>query len=174
MNNCPNCGNQLQPGMNNCPYCGTAVAGAQQAAPQQNVGMQQPGPMPNQNMGYSPAGACPPIANRNIVTAIILSLVTCGIYGLYWLICMTDESNSLSDANKTASGGMTILLILVTCGLYSIYWYYSMGKKLHEAGIKYGRDVTDNSVIYLVLGLVGLGIVSQVMIQNDLNKFANQ
>ena len=40
MNNCPNCGNQLQPGMNNCPYCGTAVAGAQQAASQPNAGMQ--------------------------------------------------------------------------------------------------------------------------------------
>ena len=23
MNNCPNCGGQIQPEMNNCPYCGT-------------------------------------------------------------------------------------------------------------------------------------------------------
>lgn len=29
------------------------------------------------------------IQRREIVTAIILSLVTCGIYGIYWFICLT-------------------------------------------------------------------------------------
>ncbi|MCR5297346.1 MAG: DUF4234 domain-containing protein, partial [Clostridiales bacterium] len=31
--------------------------------------------------------------NRNIVVCIILSIVTLGIYGIYWFIKMTDESN---------------------------------------------------------------------------------
>lgn len=169
MNNCPNCGNQLQPGMNNCPYCGTAVnTGNVGAAPNQNMGGMQ------QNMGYAPNTNVPPIANRNIVLAVILSLVTCGIYGLYWLICMTDESNNLVDVNKTASGGMTILFTIITCGFYSYYWYYKMGKKLHEAGLKYGRDTSDNSVLYIILAILGLGIVDYIMIQNDLNKFASQ
>lgn len=173
MNNCPNCGSQLQPGMNNCPNCGTTLNnGAYQQGPMPNQNMGMSGGMPN-NMGYQPAG-CPPIENRNILVAFLLSLVTCGIYGLYWLICMTDESNSLSESNKTASGGMTILFIILTCGFYSFYWYYKMGKKMYEAGIRYGRPVNDNSVLYLILAIIGFGIVDYIMIQNDLNKFASQ
>ena len=40
-------------------------------------------------------------------------------------------------------------------------------------GQKAGKDISDNSVIYLLLGLFGLGIVNYCLIQNDLNKFAN-
>ena len=180
--NCTNCGSPIPEGMASCPTCGTAVNNQQVpgGAPVVDNGMQQNAPVqpampPQQPMGApTPVGSMPPIKNRSFITAILLTFVTCGIYGLYWMVCMTDESNSLSDNNKTASGGMTILLILVTCGVYGIYWYFKMGKKLHEAGLKYGRQVSDNSIIYLVLGLLGLGVVSECMIQNDLNKFANQ
>lgn len=49
-----------------------------------------------------------------------------------------------------------------------------MGKKLAEAGQRYGVAISDNSILYLVLGIFGLGIVSYALIQNDLNKFAAQ
>lgn len=156
---CQNCGSNVPAGTPNCPNCGAVLTNNQQSA-----GMQQ--------TMYS--GTIPPIKNRSIAMSIILTIVTCGIYGLYWLICMTDESNSLSDQNKTASGGMTILWILLSCGIYSFYWYYKMGKKLHEAGLKYGKTISDNSVLYIILSVLGLGVVSEILIQADLNKFANQ
>ena len=28
---------------------------------------------------------------RSIATSIVLSIVTCGIYGIYWLIVLNDE-----------------------------------------------------------------------------------
>lgn len=111
------------------------------------------------------------VKERNIVVCILLTIITCGIYGIYWFIVMTDEASRINDSNM--SGGMALLLTLVTCGLYSFYWYYRMGKELYSAGEKRGVTISDNSVIYLLLGIFGLGIVNYCMIQNDINKFAN-
>lgn len=156
---CSKCGNQLSEGLNFCPSCGAQVN--QDQTQQQNHYQQQ---VYNTNM--------PLIKNRNIAMQVILSILTCGIYGLYWFITMTDESNVLSD-EKTASGGMAILLTLVTCGIYSFYWNYKMGQKLNLAGRKYNKSISDNSVLYLVLSLFGLTIVNYCLIQSDLNKFSN-
>ena len=47
-----------------------------------------------------------------------------------------------------------------------------MGKKLYDAGVKNNVAISDNSVLYLILSLFGLGIVNYCLIQNDLNKFS--
>ncbi len=113
----------------------------------------------------------PKFVKREIVIAVILTLITCGIYDIYWFITMTDDSNTLVDGNS-ASGGLAFLFTLLTCGIYGIYWSYMMGKKMYEAGKNHGKDIDDNSVIYLILSIFGLGIVNYCIIQNDLNKFA--
>lgn len=84
---------------------------------------------------------------------------------------MTDDANTVNNESGT-SGALAFVLSLVTCGIYSIYWYFKMGQRLHEAGQKRGIQIADNSLIYLLLGLFGFGIVSYALIQNDLNKFA--
>ena len=112
------------------------------------------------------------IQQRNIAVCIILSIVTCGIYGIYWFIVMTDDVNSLSD-EKTASGGTAFLYSILTCGIYMLYWNYKMGQRMAEVGKKYNKSINDNSVLYLVLSIFGLGIVNYCLIQSDLNKFAD-
>ena len=149
--NCPNCGKEVE---DNAVFCGNCGASMNEGAAQPAV------------------GGTPGIQERNLVLAIILSLVTCGIYSIYWFIVMTDEANTISGDNKT-SGAMAFVFTLITCGIYQFYWYYVMGKKLFEAGKRYGKDIADNSIIYLVLGIFGLGIVSYALIQSDLNKFSN-
>lgn len=143
---CSNCGAELKENENFCSNCGKAsdVSTASRVL----------------------------ISKRDIAVSVILSLITCGLYGLYWFIMMTDESNELVTENKTASGVLAIVYTLITCGIYSIYWHYKMGKKMTEAGQKYGKVINDNSVLYLVLALFGLGIVNNCLIQNDLNSLA--
>lgn len=53
---------------------------------------------------------------------IILSLITCGIYGIYWEYCIVQDSNTASNEPYATSGGMVILLSIVTCGIYGLYW----------------------------------------------------
>ena len=85
------------------------------------------------------------VENKDIAMCVILSIITCGIYGIYWFIRLTDESNSVSDLERTTNGGTAFLLTLVTCGIYSIYWNYKLGKKLYEAGRLNNVDISDNS-----------------------------
>ena len=112
------------------------------------------------------------VKNRNIVLQIVLSIVTCGIYSIYWFITLTDDA-AAKAGDSELSGVKAFLLTLVTCGIYGYYWYYKMGKTLKVAGDNNGVAVEDNSVLYLILGLFGLGIVCYCIMQSDLNKMAD-
>ena len=111
---------------------------------------------------------------KNIVLAIVLTFVTCGIYGIIWFIQMTDDAKEYSGDTQMASGGMAFLFTLITCGIYGIYWAYKMGKLMETAQSANGLTAKDNSVLYLVLELVGLGIVNYCLIQNDLNEITRK
>lgn len=106
------------------------------------------------------------IKSRNVVTALILSLVTCGIYGIYWGICLAREAVSVKDPSDSAMVEIILILFLPFVG------FFMAEKKLAEGCAARGIEHKDNSVLYLVLGLVGLGIVDFCMLQSDLNKIA--
>lgn len=150
MNNfCQNCGSRLDKGSSFCPNCGQ---GSNQS---------------NQNT----SGPRPTITKREIVTCVILSFLTCGIYGIIWFININDDTNRVCN-DFTTSGITAFLFTIITCGIYGIYWNYKMGKQLYNAGRACGKDISDNSLIYLLLSCFGLGIVNYCIMQQDLNKFA--
>ena len=110
------------------------------------------------------------VQQRNIALCVILSLVTCGIYGLYWFVCMTDDTNTVANEEGT-SGVMALVLTLVTCGLYGLYWAYKCGDKLDKAKADRGMAASNGGVLYLILYIFG-GIIAYALIQNELNKLA--
>ena len=63
-----------------------------------------------------------PIQKRNLAMYIVLSIVTCGLFGIYWFIVVTDDVKSITNDNQSSSGGVAFLLTLVTCGIYGFYW----------------------------------------------------
>ena len=69
---------------------------------------------------------------RSIAVAIILTIVTCGIYGLYWMVQLNNDINTLAEEDNAASGGKVILLSIITCGIYSIYWNFKMGERVER------------------------------------------
>ena len=106
---------------------------------------------------------------RNIAVAIILTLVTCGIYGLYWFVVISDDVKEYSNDSEMMSGGVALLLTIGTCGIFGFYWAYKLGKNMFSAQQINNLPATDNSVLYLILDLFGLGIVVWAIIQSDLN-----
>lgn len=163
---CTNCGNPADDNATSCASCGSAF-------PTANATEQTQGPVGQNtnNFNSTPNVGLPSIEKKSIVTMILLSIITCGIYGIIWFVNMTDESNRASGSDA-ASGGTAILYTILTCGIYSFYWNYKMGQKMAEAGKRYGIDIEDRAVLYLVLSLLGLGIVNTCLIQSDLNRLA--
>ena len=110
------------------------------------------------------------IKNRGIAAAIILSIVTLGIYCIYWFIKLTDETNYLGKPeHRTTSGGKAFLLSLVTCGIYTIYWSYRLGQKTGDM-----NGGNDQGVVFLLLSLFGFGIVAYALAQAELNRHAGE
>ncbi|MDL2324503.1 DUF4234 domain-containing protein [Ruminococcaceae bacterium OttesenSCG-928-A16] len=110
--------------------------------------------------------------NRNIALYVILSIVTCGIFYIYWYYCIADDfynQNPQLQNNLPTSPILTIVLNVVTCGLYGIYVAYVWGKATPEIMARYGRQAEDRSILYLIFSVVGLQIVTTCMIQNDFN-----
>ncbi len=110
---------------------------------------------------------------RNLITSILLSICTCGIYAIYWFIVLTDESNEMAEEeDRTASGVVALLLSVVTCGIYGYYWAYKMGKKVFKMKILNGNTDIPFEWLFLVLQLFGWGIVIYAITQDTLNKCA--
>ena len=178
---CPNCGNQCNNGERFCQRCGAALNQTpnNQNNAQQNYqnNYQQPNyQQPNyQQPNYQQPGGNyqAPVKNRSVALAIVLSILTCGIYMIYWMIVLADDLNTASGRPDDTSGGIVFLLSLVTCGIYSWYWLYKCGEKVNEIQRRNGA-VPENSlgILYLVLGFFGLGIVAYALAQSELNKVA--
>ena len=97
--NCPKCGTNVDDRASFCPVCGTPLAHQTQQTQQ----TQQPlNPQPFYRA---------PINQRSIAVAIVLSIVTCGIYMLYWLYCVANDLNIASGEENDASGGMVVLFL---------------------------------------------------------------
>ena len=45
---------------------------------------------------------------------------------------------------------------------------------MYEAGKNAGVNISDNSVLYLILSIFGLSIITYCLVQSDLNRLANQ
>lgn len=111
------------------------------------------------------------VEKRNIALCIILTLITCGIYGIYWFICLADDVNTVANENDT-SGGVVFLLTLITCGIYGLYWAYRCGEKLDRAKQNRGMYSSNSGILYLILYMFG-GIICYALIQNEINKLVS-
>ncbi len=107
---------------------------------------------------------------RNIAVCIILSIVTCGIYGIYWYITLTNDTNTLSGEEGATSGGMVFLLTLITCNIYGIYWAYKQGERIDNAKKARGMESSNSGILYLILTVFGLGAIAWALMQSEINK----
>ena len=103
---CHKCGAQCEDGAKFCKQCGAALADVNANQSQQTYEVPRQAQYTsadtnnsqnaygnqnnygNQNQYGGPAGGMnqrfPGIQERNIAIAVILSIVTCGLYGIYW------------------------------------------------------------------------------------------
>lgn len=108
---------------------------------------------------------------RNVAVDIILTIVTCGIYGIYWQYKKIDALNGWLE-RQDFSFGLWLLLSIITCGIFAIYYEYKMAQGIVEIQEKFSLRISrDLPLISLVLCIFGLGIVSLAIQQSEINKF---
>lgn len=116
------------------------------------------------------------MTKRSVGTVILLSIITCGIYFLFWYVDVTNdieaELGSESDGS-CASGGMALLFAIITCGIYYFYWWFKQAKRMEQVGELRSVRISDNSLVYLILSLFGLSIIGVALLQSDINKVAD-
>ena len=143
MKYCSNCGKENIDAANFCSNCNTPFAQAYNPQPK--------------------VVGTPVSTNRSLIAYILLSVITCGIYGYYFIYKLAKDVNQMCDDGDDVGGLIAyILLSFVTCGLYSYYWFYKIQNKLHNAAPKYGVVVSENGttvLVWLIFGalLCGLG-----------------
>ena len=106
---------------------------------------------------------------RNVALCVIFSIVTFGIYGLYWMAQINNCANELADPPKKTGGVVAVLLTIITCNIYGIYWAYKMGGMLDAALAKRSMPTQNRSVVYLILAVIQLGFVGWILMQNTIN-----
>lgn len=166
---CRNCGKELGENQRFCPNCGTPQETERQPHPihqfQQTSGQNENGNYHGENRGTPEVG--PLATDRSILTYILLSIVTCGIYGFYFLYCMTRDVNvaCAGDGENTPGLAQLIIFSLLTCGIYSFYWYYKLGNRLADNAPRYGMTFQENGttvVLWCVIGYLICGIGSWI------------
>lgn len=166
---CNYCGKELNGG-NFCPHCG--ASNSQQPITQNPQPNYQSSSSQFQQPYQNNYNSSSMIQKRSIATCIILTIVTCGIYGIFWFISLTDDTRNLSQDFTGASGGTAFLLTLITCGIYGFYWAYKQGSRIDAARTARGLAPSNQGAVYLVLSIFGLGIIGYALMQNEINNLA--
>jgi hypothetical protein len=106
---------------------------------------------------------------REIVMTLLLLVLTCGLYGFVLLYKMGDEINRHSGRNEL-NPGMDLLLTFLTCGFWSWYVMYRYPKALQDLIMEEGGPTTDLVLPCLLFAIFGMGLVSFLVLQGELNK----
>lgn len=115
------------------------------------------------------------VKEKSIGLCVVLSLVTCGIYSIYWLYTIAHDLNDLCESQnqeKGAEPGLVVVLSIVTCGIYLLYYLWKVGKMVSSLTRSNGHHPSDDSIVLMVLSILQLSLVSYCILQSHINGFA--
>ncbi|MFV0254936.1 MAG: DUF4234 domain-containing protein [Erysipelotrichaceae bacterium] len=114
------------------------------------------------------------VRKKNIVSAVLLSIFTCGLYFWYWVICLTNDIAILKNDNKYRSGGLVVFLSLFTCGIYFLYWVYVTSRDIYKLELAYDNTAADNSTLNVILAIFAASVVSLSILQLSINRISDK
>ncbi len=106
------------------------------------------------------------IKQRNVVVSVILSLVTCGIYSIYWVVVMALDAVKIKDPSDSGTLEIVLMILLPFLG------FFLTEKKLAEGCQERGIEHSDKSIVYLILGLFCGNLINSILMQIDLNEIS--
>lgn len=189
---CPKCGRNVPDQTKFCPGCGAELSAGHRAKDAANKAfsatekelegaVREVRQTFNGNNGGMPGGRERLTDNRGLLSYLLLSIITCGIYSYYFLYKMAHDVNIACEGDGEQTAGLVafILLSFVTCGIYAWIWYYQLGNRLASNANRYGMTFQENGttvLMWLLFGslLCGIGpfIAMNILIKNS-NRICN-
>jgi hypothetical protein len=114
------------------------------------------------------------IKKRGLVGLILLSLITFGIYGLYWIHKLAKDVNAICEGDGKKTGGLLKVWFfgLITFGIYDLVWIYMLGDRLQDNAPKYNLSFKESGgsvLLWFILGaliVIGPYIALHIIIKN--------
>ena len=82
-------------------------------------------------------------SDRSFGAYLVLSFLTCGIYGIYFLHKMAKDTNVIcaEDGKWTPNVLVFCLLSLCTCGIYGIFWWTGIADRTKRFGRQLNQHI---------------------------------
>jgi hypothetical protein len=109
----------------------------------------------------------------NIPLYLILTILTCGIFNLYWNYRQMEVCNAVLK-RREFSFWVWLLLTILTCGIYHIFYQYKMGAAIVEIQRLLNREIFDIlPLISVLVTITGFSIIVDCIHQHEINKIDN-
>ncbi len=111
------------------------------------------------------------LKNRNLAHVIIFSIITLGIYGIYWNWVTL---NALEEEGQSSQISPTLVFFLCLFGGYIGYalFGYTANTNMNAIRAKKGLPAVDNGALWIVFGLV-FPLVFVFLLQLAINEVAD-
>ena len=108
---------------------------------------------------------------KKIGLYIFLSIITLGIYSIFFWYRWTEEVNTLciDDDDDSANYLLVCILSVFTCGIYTFVWNYKMAERIYQKSADYGVQLK-HSGMFIMLWRLFLPIVSSIYKISYVNK----
>ncbi len=108
-----------------------------------------------------------PVFKNDPIVVLLLGLVTCGLYLIYWNIKMSEVLNKVAGRETISSA---VAVISGCCWPVNVYFYYLCGDVMSDLGKLIGNeDLKNKSTLLLILGIV-FPMVAAMIVQGHVNE----
>ena len=116
------------------------------------------------------------IKQRDMVKFVILSLLTAGIYPLYFYYKLSMDINAVckGDGKESESYLVAVALSAITLGAYKVYWVYKLAQRLHVNAPRYDFKMVQTGKDIAVLDAFSAGSISAWELIKNMNKIAKK
>lgn len=109
----------------------------------------------------------------NIPLYLVLSVLTCFLFDLYWNYRQMQTCNRLLGREEFHYW-IWLFLCIITLGLYHFYYQYQMGRAIVEIQRRRRLQVTEGlPVLSVAATLIGFGVVTDCIHQLEINRIVD-
>lgn len=101
--------------------------------------------------------------NRGLVKYILLTIITCGIYAIYFEYTFARDMNIVcaGDGKKTRGVLAQVIFSALTLGVYSLFWLYGVGERINSNSLQRNvqpRCTGGSLLLWYIVGALLFGV----------------